>query len=157
GLELRRSPEFLRVVDVTNGNERILKGHRAGVTCLAFSPDSKTLATGSDDMSVRLWDFENGEDQFTTLQGHVDGISAVGFVSDGSFLVTGSQDGVVKCWDLAAIHEKNVLDGNGGWILALAFSPDGTTLAAASTGEKGANINSLGEVKLWDVASSREL
>jgi WD40 repeat protein len=122
---------------------------------LAFAPDSRLLATASDDMSVRLWDPSTGKEQFV-LRGHVDGISALAFAPDGGFLVTSSHDGSIKRWDLAAVRETNILTGNGGWILGLAFSPDGTQLAAASTGKGGANITFAGEVKLWDVASGQE-
>src|SRR5205807_1535025 len=115
-------------------------------------PDSRLLATAGDDMSVRLWDPDTGKEQFT-FRGHVDGVSVLSFAPDGSFLVTGSQDGAVKRWDLAATREANVLKGNSGWILALAFSPDGKHLASASTGRRGADVTSFGEVKLWDVAS----
>jgi len=155
-LHTKSYADFLKVVDLATGHERILRGHTGGISCLAYSPDSRLLATASDDMSVRLWDPGTGKEQFV-LRGHVDGISALSFAPDGSFLVTASHDGAVKRWDLAAIRETNILTGNGGWILALAFSPDGTKLASGSTGKAGANITTSGEVKLWDVASGREL
>jgi eukaryotic-like serine/threonine-protein kinase len=148
--------EFLKIVDVATGSERVLRGHTGGISCIAFSPDSKLLATASDDMTVRLWSPETGEEKLV-LRGHVDGISKLSFAPDGSFLVSGSQDGAVKRWDLAALRETNILRGNGGWILALAFSPDGTKLASASTSKAGANITLAGEVKLWDVASGQVL
>jgi WD40 repeat protein/tRNA A-37 threonylcarbamoyl transferase component Bud32 len=147
--------EVLKVVDVATGQERVLRGHTAGISRLAFSSDGRTLATASDDMSVRLWDINTGRER-AVLRGHMDGLSALAFVPDASFLVTGSQDGTVKRWDLSVIPENSILKGNGGWILSLAFSPDGKTLAAASTGKEGANITHSGEVKLWDIASGRE-
>jgi WD40 repeat protein/serine/threonine protein kinase len=155
-LHTRSYADFLKIVDVATGQERVLRGHTAGISCLAFSPDSRLLATASDDMSVRLWDVGSAKESFALL-GHVDGVSALSFAPDGSFLVTGSQDGAVKRWDLTALTEKNILTGNGGWIVALAFSPDGTTLVSASTGKTGASISFRGEMKLWDTASGQEL
>jgi WD40 repeat protein len=155
-LHTKSYSQFLKIVDLETGQERLLRGHTGGITCLAFSPDNRVLATAGDDMSARLWDLKTGK-QHAVLRGHVDGISALSFAPDGSFLVTGCQDGTIKRWDLAAIQETNILTGNGGWMLALAFSPDGTKLASASTGTGGANITWSGEVKVWDIATGREL
>jgi WD40 repeat protein len=113
------------------------------------------LATGGNDMSVWLWDPQTGNEQLV-LRGHVDGISALSFAPNGSFLVTVGHDRAVKRWDLATLQENNILRG-GGWVLALAFSPDGTKLASTSTGKGGANVTKFGEVKVWDVTTGREL
>src|SRR6266540_29533 len=62
-----------------------LEGHEEAVTCLAFSPDGKMLATGSPDRTVRLWDVAKGK-ELRTLEGHTSWAYAVAFSRDGKTL-----------------------------------------------------------------------
>src|SRR5262249_44631303 len=81
---------------------RELRPTRRGDTGVVFSaaiaPDGKTLATGSTDRAVRLWDLENGQPR-TTLRGHTDTVFSVLFSPDGKTLATGSWDDTVRLWD----------------------------------------------------------
>jgi WD40 repeat protein len=74
-----------------------LKGHDAAVTSVAFSPDGKTLASGSHDYTVKLWDAQTRQN-LTTLEGHTLGIISVAFSPDGKTLASGSADKTVKLW-----------------------------------------------------------
>ncbi len=129
------------------GLEHMLTGHDDPVDVMGFSPDGQTLATGSDDGTVRLWDVATGDER-RTLTSHGDGVSAVAFGPDGQSVASGGNDGTVRLWDVASGAELHTLAGHESWVSAVAFSPDGRTVASGSDD---------GTVRLWDVASGAEL
>lgn len=117
-------------------------GHESSVTAVAFSPDSRLLATGSKDHTVRLWQIGSGECR--VLPGHTDVVYAVAFHPDGTRLASAARDGEIWLWDVVRSEEVARLPGHGGFVMTLAFSPpDGATLASGS-GD--------GTIRLWDTA-----
>jgi WD40 repeat protein len=109
------------------------------VRSVAFSPDGKTIATGSWDNTVKLWNLEGKEIQ--TLKGHSASVLSVAFSPDGKTIATGSGDKTVKLWNLEG-KEIQTLKGHGADVSSVAFSPDGKTIATGS-GDK--------TVKLWNL------
>jgi WD40 repeat protein len=77
-----------------------LQGHAGLVGSVAFSPDGKTLASGSQNRTIKLWDVATGEEQ-ATLKGHTDMVLSVAFSPDGKTLASGSMDKTIKLWDVA--------------------------------------------------------
>lgn len=70
GVKLPRHDTNIRVSDVATGKVRhTLEGHTAEVDCCAFSPDGKTVASGSKDKTIKFWDARTGK-QLRTLTGH---------------------------------------------------------------------------------------
>ncbi|KAK0714784.1 hypothetical protein B0H67DRAFT_536753 [Lasiosphaeris hirsuta] len=120
-----------------------LEGHSHSVTAVAFSPDGTTLASSSDDRTVRLWDVATGEHQ-RTLEGHSHSVTAVAFSPDGTTLASSSDDRTVRLWDVATGEHQRTLEGHSYSVTVVAFSLDGTTLASSSRDRT---------VRLWDVAT----
>ncbi|NJO17135.1 MAG: hypothetical protein HC877_15740 [Thioploca sp.] len=69
----------------------MLYGHSGGVTSIALSPDGHTLASGSWDKTVRLWDVATQQPLGEPLKGHTDGVYSVAFSADGHTLASGSR------------------------------------------------------------------
>ena len=74
-----------------------LTGHTSWVNSVSFSPDGQTLASGSSDYTIRLWDVETGE-TVKTLTGHTGDVISVSFSPDGQTLASGSGDGTMLLW-----------------------------------------------------------
>ena len=75
-----------------------MKGHEDWVGGVAFSPDGKTLASASEDRTIKLWNVVTGENA-ATLKGHTYGVNTVAFSPDGKTLASGSSDNTIMLWD----------------------------------------------------------
>jgi WD40 repeat protein len=76
-----------------------LTGHSGWVTAIAFSPEGKQVASGSDDETIKLWDATTGDLQ-QTLTGHSGPVRAVAFSRDGKQIASGSDDQTINLWDI---------------------------------------------------------
>jgi WD40 repeat protein len=113
------------------------------VNTLAFSPDGKTLASGSMDKTIILWDVASSQPLAPPLTGHTASVWSVAFSPDGQTLASGSFDTNIILWDVASGQPfGSPLTGHTGTVYSVAFSPDGQTLASGSAD---------GTVILWDL------
>ena len=85
---------------VTLREVALLTGHTGSVNSIAFSPDGRTIASGSSDSTVRMWDGVTGRHK-RTLKEHVGSVNSIAYSSDGKTLASGSSDsthGAVVGW-----------------------------------------------------------
>jgi WD40 repeat protein/class 3 adenylate cyclase len=122
-----------------------LQGHTGPVDSIAWSPDGKTLASGSTEGTVKLWEVATGK-LLTSLQAHTDSVWSLAWSPDGKTLASASRDQTVKLWNAAAGKLLTSLQGHTGPVCSIAWSPDGRTLASGSYDHT---------VKLWDVATAK--
>ena len=117
---------------VTGESRAILTGHTNSITTLAFSLDGTMLASASADGSIRFWNTEIGTPILPHIAGHARSANTAAFFKDSSTLVTTAFNGITTFWDLetSAINRQTI--GHRDWLMALAFSPDGTKFASLS-------------------------
>jgi WD40 repeat protein len=122
------------------------EGHTKAVRSLCFSPDGKTLASGSDDHSIILWDVVNGRNTNTLKEEDPYLWTYVAFSPDGKMLATGGWFNKVKLWDVVTLKGKVLLDeGRQCPGTLIVFSPDGKTLASGGVCRS--------DMELFDVAT----
>ena len=139
----------IKLWDVATGkNAATLNGHTDGVEAVTFSPDGKTLASGSGDKTIKLWDVATGKNT-ATFNGHIiaclfrgvqPGWQDLGF---GKLWTRRSSCGT---WPPARTPPPS--RGIRNCVQSVAFSPDGKTLASGSDDKT---------IKLWDVATGKKI
>ncbi|KAM0310598.1 hypothetical protein ACHAO8_007964 [Botrytis cinerea] len=120
-----------------------LEGHSGSVNSIAFSADSRLLASGSGDHTIKIWDPATGTLQ-QTLEGHNDWVRSIAFSADSKLLASGSRDHTIKIWDAATGTLQQTLEGHSDWVNSIAFSADSKLLASGSGDHT---------VKIWDATT----
>jgi WD40 repeat protein len=127
--------------------EKTLKGHSNLVNSVVISPDGRTLASGSKDETIKIWNIATGQ-EIRTLNGHssfVAWVNSVAISPDSRTLASGSEDKTIKIWNIATGQE--IRTGHSAWVRSVAISPDGRTLAG----------NNFDNIKIWNIATGQEI
>ena len=143
GRELRSDPrgwEWYYFQTLANRSEHTLHGHALDVTSLAWNPDGSTLASGSLDQTIRLWDAATGR-QLASLKNDA-GILALSWRADGQRLASADYPTrTVTIWDPKSGERLRTLRGHAADVWWVAWSPDNRHLAS---------IDASGAVFVWD-------
>jgi WD40 repeat protein len=115
------------------------QGHNDCVTSVSFSPDGKTIASASDDNTIKLWSLDGKE--LNTFHGHSGTVWSVNFSPDGQTIASASEDNTVKLWSLDGT-ELHTFYGHSSMVWSVSFSPDGQMIASTSEDNT---------VKLWSL------
>jgi WD40 repeat protein len=127
---------------------RPFQAHELPVLSLAFSPDSQTLATGSSDETIQLWEVATSVQKLKSFDGQIGPVCSISFSPDGKFLASGGRDSPVRFWHLEDAGSIDLItdlksDKSGNF----AFSPEASLMA-------GGCLDNT--VRIWDVATLKE-
>ncbi len=162
-------PHTVLLWDALSGQQvRTLAGFTDAIHLVSFSPDGKVLASGSGNI-IKLWDWRSGQLlREIQVQAGIAGIMSTSFAfSPSGEVIAGISDNgqAVSLWSVAtgtelkklrpAFSNSSNLWIRVGFIRNVAFSPDGKTLMASTSGS-GGNRERAGEITLWDTATGRE-
>jgi WD40 repeat protein/uncharacterized caspase-like protein len=118
-------------------------GHVGPILSIAYSPDGKLIATGSEDATIKLWNVETGK-ELRTLIGHIGAVNGLAFSPDGNSIATAGSDFVTRIWDVRTGTLTKTLEGHWNYLNCVAFAPDGKSIVTGSEDQT---------VKLWNAAT----
>jgi WD40 repeat protein len=123
---------------------KLLTGHTGSVASVAFSADGKTLASGSDDRTIKLWNMETGAEIRALLGGGQ--VTSVSFSRNGKTLASGGRDPAVNLWNVDKGNVIRILKGDGSGVFSVKVSPDEKIVASGSL---------YGAITLWDIQTGK--
>jgi WD40 repeat protein len=133
--------------DIVTKPIHTFQGHTDYVESVAFTPDGKTILSGSLDNTLKLWNLETGQ-EINTLSGHRGWVMSVAVSNDGKQALSGSYDKTLKLWDIETGQEIYTFTGHTRSVVAVAFSPDNKMVLSGS-GDK--------TLILWDIATGQQV
>jgi WD40 repeat protein len=126
---------------------RTLRGHGTWLRCVAFSPDGRLVASGSEDHEILIWNSADGQ-LIRSLPESGLSVSSLAFSPDGRYLVSATDDPGIKLWDVLAWKRVRTMEGHTNRVKAVAFSPNGKHIVSGSADRT---------LRVWDRATGKEV
>eukprot|EP00039_Didymoeca_costata_P019380 m.337315 g.337315 ORF g.337315 m.337315 type:complete len:409 (+) comp18099_c0_seq1:207-1433(+) len=120
-----------------------LTGHRLPVTCVKFHPVFSVFVSGSEDASIKIWDYESGEYE-RTLKGHTNTVQDLAFDDKGEQMASCSADMTVRLWSFEGFECTKTLRGHDHNISSVCFVPGGGMVVSASRDKT---------IRVWETAT----
>jgi len=124
-----------------------LAGHTSWVRSVAIHPDGKTVASGSGDRTIKIWDLATGT-LVQTLAAKAGWVRAIAVSPDGQTLASCNNDRQVVLWHWETGDRLQTLDGHSDWARAVCFSPNGQYLASGSQDKT---------IRLWHLPTGKTM
>jgi WD40 repeat protein len=133
-------PGPVNVWDANSGNLlAIYTGQTKAVRALSWSPDSQSIASGSDDSTVQVWHARDGS-QLLNYSGHKDVINGVSWQPSGNMIASASADGTAQVWDGSSGKTLLTYSKHPAPVTSIAWSPGSTRIASG---------DAQGQVRIW--------
>lgn len=121
-----------------------LKGHRETVTRVVFHPTFDVFASASEDGTIKIWDYESGENE-RTLKGHTAPVQDIAFDQTGKWLTSCSADMSVRLWDFQNYQCVKTMHGHDHNVSSVTFTPRGDHIISSSRDKT---------IKIWEVTTA---
>jgi len=137
-----------------------LSGHSESVNSVAISADGQTVASGSWDNTIKIWELGTGKSLriliweigtgklLRTLSGHSSSVFSVAISADGQTVASGSKDKTIKIWELKTGELLRTLSGHSDSVISVAISADGQTVTSGSYDNT---------IKIWELKTGKLL
>lgn len=121
-----------RLWELASGSEQMSFSPNGAVSSVAFAPDGQSLASGSWDNSIKIWDTQSGHSQRKLAGRDAGRVNSVVYSSDGVHLLSASDDGVARIWNAADGTLQSTLDSQAGPMRCAVYSADGRRIVTGS-------------------------
>ena len=125
--------------------EPIVLKQDSDIIYIAITPNGKTVVSGSEDNTLKVWDLASGQCR-ATFAGHTNIVLGVAITPDGKIVVSGSADKTLKVWDLASGQCRATFADPTSSVYGVVITPDGKTVVSGSGDDT---------LKVWDLASGQ--
>jgi WD40 repeat protein len=116
------------------------------VRSVAWRPDGKNIASGSDDKTIKVWNAQTGQCASTSVDSGAFGVKSISYSPAGDMIAAGCSNGKIHLLDTATFAVRRSLNGHSSDVRAVSWRPDGTMLASCSDDKT---------IKLWDTQSGK--
>lgn len=118
---------------MTQIQEDMGKRHKGIVTSIAFIPYSNRIVSGSEDRTIRIWDFSSKYNMASPpmiIDGHDGAVRSVAISPDGEYIISGSDDAIIRVFEVNTGTLKNEFVGHNGGVTHVDVSPNGNLIAS---------------------------